>query len=278
MKLRDYIQISLIAFAAACAIKLFVLDAVIVSSPSMESTLRVGDLVLVNKMVNLRGEKHLPLLTSEIALPHFPFAGHIERGDVIVFKFPGNRDDDKVANTIDYVKRSIAVGGDTVEIQDGDVYVNHIYIPIPVGRNRPLFPQSYVDDRLFPKIRRNNLDNYGPVVIPKSGDVVALNSNTYSMWEKLIREEGHTLERTGDGISLDGKHADTYTIQRNYLFVLGDNFYNSNDSRFWGFLPEENVIGKAEIIYWSLDTPLSQRGFKGLFSSIRWNRIGNFIR
>jgi signal peptidase I len=278
MKLRDYIQISLIAFAAACAIKLFVLDAVIVSSPSMESTLRVGDLVLVNKLVNLRGVKHLPLLKSEIALPHFPFAGHIERGDVIVFKFPGNRGDDEVVNAIDYVKRSVGVGGDTIEIRDGDLYVNHAYVPLPEIHNRSLFPEGYSDDRLFPRNKRNNLDNYGPVVVPKSGDVVALNSATYPIWEKLIHEEGHRVEYTDDEISLDGKHADTYTIQRNYLFVLGDNFYNSNDSRFWGFLPEENVIGKAEFIYWSVDIPPNQRGFKGLLSSIRWNRVGSFIR
>jgi len=278
MKTRDYIQISIIALAAACLIKLFVLDAIIVSSPSMESTLMVGDLVLVNKLVSLRGEKHVPIVKSEITIPNLPFAGHIEREDVIVFNYPGDRDEREMPNGTEYVKRCVGVGGDTIEIRDGDLYVNRNYIPLPEMHRHSLFPQSFADDRLFPRNKKNNLDNYGPVIVPKSGDVAALNLETYPLWEKLIRGEGHTLELTGDRISLDGKRTDTYTIQRNYLFVLGDNFYNSSDSRFWGFLPEEKVIGKAEIIYWSIEEPLHHGGFKGLFSSIRWNRLGSFIR
>jgi signal peptidase I len=278
MRLRDYVQISLVALTAACLIKLFVLDAVIVSSPSMESTLMVGDLVLVNKLVNLRGEKRLPVAQSEILIPHLPFAGHIEREDVIVFQYPGDRDEQGSATRVEYVKRCVGIGGDTVAIRDGDLYVNRKFIPLPELHRHSLFPQSFVDERLFPRSTKSNLDYYGPVIVPKSGDVVSLNSSTYPEWEKLIREEGHSLEITVDGIYLDGNRTNSYTIQRNYLFVLGDNFYNSSDSRFWGFLPEENVIGKAEIIYWSVEEAQQHGGFKGLLSSIRWDRVGSFVR
>ena len=278
MRFRDYIQITLAALVAAFIIKFLVLDAIIVSSPSMESTLMVGDLILVNKLVNVREGSHERPLSSGIAFPHLPFAGNIERGDVIVFKFPGNRDEDQPANTVEYVKRCVATGGDTVEIRDGDLYINEHYTELPERHRRPSFPQSFTDDRLFPKGINANLDYYGPVIVPKSGDVIHLDRHNVTEWEKLIREEGHSLSMTSGGILIDGKRSDTYTVQRNYLFALGDNFYNSSDSRFWGFLSENNVLGKASIIYWSVDKPSHQSGVQGLLSSIRWNRVGNFIR
>ncbi|MFI5251589.1 MAG: signal peptidase I [Bacteroidota bacterium] len=131
---------------------------------------------------------------------------------------------------------------------------------------------------MFPRNARYNLDRYGPIIVPKSGDIVKLNSSTLPTWEKVIRQEGHSLDQTSWGIYIDGKHANTYTINQNYLFMLGDNYYDSNDSRFWGFLPEENVIGKAEFIYWSVETQMGNGGLGGFLSSIRWNRVGNYIR
>jgi signal peptidase I len=78
-------------------------------------------------------------------------------------------------------------------------------------------------------------------------------------------------------IIIDNKPVSSYTIEKNYLFVLGDNLNHSYDSRYWGFLPEENIIGKAMMVYWSRSQLKPSRGFSGFLSSIRWNRIGRFV-
>ncbi|HLX11412.1 MAG TPA: signal peptidase I, partial [Bacteroidota bacterium] len=206
-----------------------------------------------------------------------PFLKPISQGDVVVFKFPGERDEFPGVGDIDFVKRCAAVAGDTIEIREGDVYVNGRYAAFNVNRHRPEFASGFPDPRLFPKGSSNNLDFYGPMIVPKSGDQIRLTASNYPLWSKLVQEEGRAITKTSDGlISIDGKEATSYTIARNYVFVLGDNFYNSDDSRFWGFLPEDNVIGTASVIYWSNAEPANGESTH-LTSSIRWDRIGRIV-
>src|SRR3989442_1544249 len=107
MKFKEYLQIAAATIIAALCIKLFVLDAVVVSSPSMENTLLVGDLVLVNKLVDTRAGSHLAMLGADFTVPRLPMLGKVDRGDVIVFKYPGGRDEAPLAGKSEYVKRCI---------------------------------------------------------------------------------------------------------------------------------------------------------------------------
>jgi signal peptidase I len=78
-------------------------------------------------------------------------------------------------------------------------------------------------------------------------------------------------------VFIDGKENNQYTVERNYYFMMGDNRDNSLDSRFWGFVPRENIIGKALITFWSWDSNIPFSDFGRLVGSIRWNRIGKLI-
>jgi signal peptidase I len=114
-----------------------------------------------------------------------------------------------------------------------------------------------------------NLDNYGPLYVPKKGDVITLDKNNYWIYERAIKEyEGHpSFEMKGDKFFMDGKEITTYQFGYNYYFMMGDNRHNSLDSRFWGFVPEDHIVGKALFIWMSWDGNGKGAG------KIRWNRL-----
>jgi len=113
-----------------------------------------------------------------------------------------------------------------------------------------------------------NQDNFGPLVIPKKGMTIPLNDSTIILYNRAIENyEGNRLGRQGNKITLNGKVAATYTFQMDYYWMMGDNRHNSLDSRFWGYVPEDHVIGKAVITFFSTDPN------KDLFHKIRWSRI-----
>jgi signal peptidase I len=120
-----------------------------------------------------------------------------------------------------------------------------------------------------------NKDNYGPIRIPRKGDVIALTAKTLPLYRDLIAYEGHTVSLVGERVFIDGGAADRYTVDRNYYFAMGDNRDNSLDSRYWGFLPENDMVGQAMMVYWSWDPdlPLVFDPVEKI-ASIRWNRIG----
>lgn len=173
---REWTESIVIAFILAMLIRTFFLQAFKIPSGSMRDTLIEGDRLMVNKLRYGAkvpfSEKRLPGLTQP------------QRGDIIVFKYPVNP-------KRDFIKRLIAFGGETVEIKEGDIYIND---------------QIIMDPRIKNTFYYNN-PPYGeenePAVVP------------------------------------DG-----------FVFVLGDNSASSHDSRIWGFVPLENIIGRAELIYW----------------------------
>jgi signal peptidase I len=117
-----------------------------------------------------------------------------------------------------------------------------------------------------------NTDFYGPVYIPKKGDNIQLTINNLPFYRKIISDfEQNDLEVINDSIFINNQFTENYTIQKNYFFVMGDNRHYSSDSRFWGFVPEDHIVGKAWFILFSVNKN------KSGFSKIRWNRFFKFL-
>lgn len=194
---REYAEAIIVALALALFIRTFVVQAFKIPSGSMEPTLEIGDHILVNKFIY--GVK-IPFTSIQL----FPLEKP-KRGDVIVFIYP-------LDPSKDFIKRVVAVEGDTVKIVNKKLYMNGVEVSDPHA--------VYTDESSFSgEVQKR--DNFGPVTVPKGA-----------------------------------------------LFVLGDNRDRSLDSRFWGYVPLEEVRGKAFIIYWSWDS----RG-----TTVRWSRLGHLI-
>ena len=223
---REYFESIVVAVILALFIRTFVVQAFKIPTGSMEENLLIGDHLLVNKFVfgpTVSGAERAVLPNAEIA-----------RGDVIVFKYP-------VEPERDFIKRVIALPGETVEVRDRNVYVNGSAIHEPYAHY--LLPASSAD---YHEVTSFDVrERYGPVTVPP-----------------------------------------------NQYFVMGDNRDNSQDSRYWGFLPRELIKGKALMIYWSYESErddYEETGagatlrnvasvFSHFFTRTRWSRMFQQIR
>ncbi|MDH8702458.1 signal peptidase I [Dysgonomonadaceae bacterium PH5-43] len=117
-------------------------------------------------------------------------------------------------------------------------------------------------------------DNFGPLWIPRKGETIVLDDNNIELYSRcIINYEGNTLRKDGTTVYLNGSPANSYTFKYDYYFMMGDNRHNSLDSRAWGFVPEDHIVGKPLLIWLSLDKD------RGLFDGkIRWNRLFRTVK
>lgn len=208
-KVREYVEAFAIALLIALVVRTFVIQAFKIPSSSMENTLLIGDHIFVNKFIY---GYHIPLTTGRVLMLSTP-----RRGDIIVFVFPEDR-------SKDFIKRVVAIPGDTVEVRRKVLHVNGRPVEEPYVR--------YAEGTAMDGFIRSR-DNMPPVTVPP------------------------------------GK-----------LFVMGDNRDRSYDSRFWGFVDMDAVIGKALFIYFSVDWNSGVRWYEFLRypELVRWERIGHVLR
>jgi signal peptidase I len=221
---REYLESIVVAVILALFIRTWVFQAFKIPTGSMETNLLIGDHLLVNKLV------YSPSLSpvEDVVLRKRP----IERGHVVVFKFPEDP-------TRDFIKRVIGLPGETVEIRDKTVLIDGKPLVEPYVRF--LEPPLRRDDPEYGLRVEGLRDNWGPLTVPPD-----------------------------------------------HLFVMGDNRDNSRDSRFWGFLPRDQVKGRALIVYWSYEATREEYHREGIaewvrdtlsaFGRTRWSRFFHLIR
>ena len=295
----------------------------------MKGTLEEGDYILVNKVAY--GPRlpitlfSLPFSEDGVYLDWVEFSYHripgysqVNRNDVIVFNLP-TEDNLPIDIRTPFIKRCVALPGDTLVISNGEIIVNGKKLPDPESvqlryavvmkegaqpvslfrkmnieepyissdkihyqllltekLKEQLMARTKVDSiqkatekgnaslRVFPRNPdlKWNLDNYGPIFIPRKGDAVKLNAVNVSLYKRIIETyEGNKLIFKNDSAYVNGHYSVDYVFHQNYYFTLGDNRYNSDDSRFWGFVPESHLIGKASCLLYASG---KLRGFSGI--------------
>jgi signal peptidase I len=124
------------------------------------------------------------------------------------------------------------------------------------------------DNAIFPHINKWSQDNFGPIYIPQAGKTVALTNESLPFYKEIITKyEGNTLQLDGSHFLINGKQATTYTFKQDYYWMMGDNRHNSEDSRYWGYVPADHIVGKPVFIWMSWDT-----NGKGI-NKVRWDRV-----
>lgn len=344
-KKREWIDAIAFAVVAATLIRTFFIEAYTIPTSSMEKSLLVGDFLFVSK-VNYGARtpmtpisfpfahNTLPFIPAKsylewFSMPYYRLPGFqkIKNDDVVVFNYPfeDGRPVDKKEN---YIKRCLAIPGDSIKIIDQQVYINNVPAKNPekmqfkyymklngpgfnektlrennitelsrlsengdfditltkeskaVLKNKPyvsaidpvLQPRGVFMNYIFPYRQELawNVDNYGPLYVPKKGDVIKLDAINYWIYERAIKtyENNPTFTMTDGKFYLDNKEITSYTFKYDYYFMMGDNRHNSADSRFWGFVPEDHIVGKALFIWLSMDQYESN-----IFKKIRWKRL-----
>ena len=252
---REYFESFVVTLIMAIFGMTFILQAVTVPTGSMQNTILVGDYLLVNKFIFTPGGQELPFLPQR----------EIKRGDIIVFKYPGNKvhpENDRSRNLIpyqiNYVKRVIGLPGETVEFRDNQVFINGQLLPEHRMIGDADDNQSALDTKEFEERQPDQ---------------------TYNVYysERTVNaiRAGQHLTRQGYEFGVAGK---PMKVPDNSFFVMGDSRDNSEDSRYWGFVPRELIIGRAMFVYWSCDRGASNGDFFGCVTNPRLGRIGHMVK
>lgn len=246
---REYFESAVVTVIMALFGMTFIVQAVKVPTGSMQNTITIGDHLLVNKFIFAPGES-LPFLPQR----------EIKHGDIIVFKYPGNpfdpKRDDRPDNRpifTNYVKRVIGLPGDRIRIKGNNVFVNGEVVP---------------EHRIIAR----EINQKAPLKV--DSDPQRKPGELYDVYYKPGSED-----EDADYDAFQGK--DEIVVPPDSYFVMGDNRNNSEDSRYWGFVPRDLVIGRAMFVYWSYDESAPDTGLTiigNFLINTRWSRTGKLVK
>lgn len=249
---REYFESFVVTLIMAFFGMTFIVQAVTVPTGSMQNTINIGDHFLVNKFIFAPGPP----------LPFLPMR-EIRRGDIVVFKYPGNKIDpaedreQKVTPyQTNYIKRVIGLPGDTVEFREDHVYINGEMLPEYRLSSRNPRVTSAIDSKEF------------------EAKPSGANYTVYYSEDSLEDSNLGLLNEQNFNFGVAGKPS---KVPDNQYFMMGDNRDNSGDSRVWGFVPRELIVGRAMFVYWSCDQSTGT-GFLDCLTHPRFERIGKLIK
>ena len=258
----------------ALGLKSTIVASYMVPTGSMENTIMTGDFLIGNKF--LFGARTpdwigIPYTRIGFNVPSFrlPAFTEPEQGDIIIFKFP--RDEH-----LRYVKRCIAEPGQTVNIKRKKLYVDGKQFELPEHgkfERAQIIPSDYAQPGVF-STSPDNIDNYGPLYVPEKGDTLTVGETPKHILKNILKLSDHEYSVEEDYITVDGQRRQQYIVQQDYYFMMGDNRDNSFDSRYWGFVAADQILGKPLFVFmsWNKNMPLYR-----ITKKIRWNRIGTVV-
>jgi len=245
----------------------------------MEPAVLTGDFILANKQIpgprifqNIRQLR----IDGKVRTKRYKGIRKVNRNDILVFNFPFSGNWDKIDMNLNvyYLKRCVALPGDTFSIENGFYKVKNYIDSLGCFFQQKELSQMKPED--FDKSLWNcipsetphyqwNIKDFGPLFVPAAGSTLALDTLNYLLYKKLIEyETDKTLSVENASVYLDNEIINEYTFKMNYYFMAGDYIFDSQDSRYWGLLPEDCIVGKAVIIVRSKDLNTGK---------IRWGRF-----
>lgn len=261
------------------AMQVFLFASFKIPSDSMEPGLTTGDNILVWKPTI--GPRIFNLFTSmrneQTEIYRVSGFKKIKKNDILVFNFPHPNSWDKIEMHIlkYYIKRCVGLPGDTLSIRNGFFHIEGLQTPLGNDESQKriaateIFQDGIFHSFPYDSITGWNIKDFGPLHIPAKGDSIRMDRANFVLYKKLIEwEQQENLQYRDSTVFLNGKPINGYRFRKNYYFMAGDNGINSQDSRYWGLLPEEYIVGKAWIIWKSVD-PYTDK--------FRWERFMKVI-
>lgn len=262
-------------------LRVFIFSTFSIPTPSMEPTIKIGDHIIVNKLIpGPRLIKNLFSLQEGKNPDIMRLDGYrsIKRNDILVFNFPysewGHLSLDLGSH---YVKRCVAIPGDTFYIKDGIYKVRNVSDTLGNYINQLRFSNIPSESILlhvyncFPHDREYawTVKNFGPLYVPAQGDTISLDTLNIKLYRNLITyETKREISLRSGQIILEDSIISKYIFQKNYYFMAGDYVFDSQDSRYWGLLPEDHIIGKVAYIWKSKDPSTGKYRFDRFLKSV----------
>jgi len=268
-ELKFYTILFIAVTTLVLVMRIFVFTSIIkIPSNSMEPAVMTGDFIIANKLIpGPRIFKNFRQIRVEGIVQTKRFKGirKVNRNDILVFNFPYSTRWDKLDIDLNvyYLKRCVALPGDTFYIKNGVYGVNNC--PDSLGcsfRQQELahMSQSNFSDAIWNSFPFDtvhyqwNIKDFGPLYVPTAGAMIAIDTLNIRLYQKFIEYETNKRIFVRDSLLyLNNEIIKEYTFRLNYYFMAGDNIFNSQDSRYWGLLPEDCILGKATIVMKSVD-------------------------
>lgn len=253
-----------------------------IPSDSMNPALQPGDKIIVEKIS--AGARLFDIINAskgkEVKIIRVPGWRHFLQGDILVFNFPyvGSWDNISMDYHKYFVKRCIGMPGDIVEIRDFEYYVNNTLFTKTGAKDgvRRSFPADSIAKStvsLYSAFVRDTIDdwtirNFGPLYIPRRGCSLKIDTLNYLRYKNIIEwETKDVISKENGKLMIGNKVLEEYTFKENYYFMGGDNSIDSNDSRYWGLLPESFIVGRVRAVWWSKRGKLT-----------RWDRVLKVVK